>query len=185
MNDRGTQVEILVNDQIRLTEYRCSDKCALVEYLNDKDIYDLTLRIPYPYTEAHAEEWLALYVKNTEQQGRPVNWAIRNADDRLIGGLSFTDFEAGKSHRAELGYWLAKPFWGRGIMTEVVRRLCLHAFEELGLIKISRPCVHRKHGLCSCAGKMQLQTGGRLAKAPSQGRQISRRQAICVVEIIK
>ena len=121
MNDRGTQVEILVNDQIRLTEYRCSDKCALVEYLNDKDIYDLTLRIPYPYTEAHAEEWLALYVKNTEQQGRPVNWAIRNADDRLIGGLSFTDFEAGKSHRAELGYWLAKPFWGRGIMTEVVR----------------------------------------------------------------
>lgn len=43
----------------------------------------------------------------------------------------------GKSHRAEVGYWLAKPFWGRGIMTAVVRRLCRHAFDEYGLAKIT------------------------------------------------
>jgi [ribosomal protein S5]-alanine N-acetyltransferase len=42
----------------------------------------------------------------------------------------------GKSHRAEIGYWIAKPYWNRGIMTAVVRRACQCAFEEFGLIKI-------------------------------------------------
>jgi RimJ/RimL family protein N-acetyltransferase len=32
---------------------------------------------------------------------------------------------------------LAKPFWGRRIMTAVVRRLCQHAFEEFGLVKVT------------------------------------------------
>ena len=40
-------------------------------------------------------------------------------------------------HRAEVGYWLAKPFWGRGIITAVVQRVCRHAFEEFGLAKIT------------------------------------------------
>jgi ribosomal-protein-alanine N-acetyltransferase len=55
----------------------------------------------------------------------------------LIGGCGLNDFEIGKSHRAEIGYWLAKGFWGRGIMTAVVQRLCRHAFEEFGLVKIT------------------------------------------------
>jgi hypothetical protein len=49
-------VNILVSEQVRLTEVRSSDKPALVEQLNDKEIYDRTLRIPYPYTDTNAEE---------------------------------------------------------------------------------------------------------------------------------
>jgi RimJ/RimL family protein N-acetyltransferase len=44
--------------------------------------------------------------------------------------------QVGKSHRAEIGYWLAKPYWGRGIMTAVVQRACEFAFVEFGLVKI-------------------------------------------------
>jgi [ribosomal protein S5]-alanine N-acetyltransferase len=130
-------MEIVVNDQVRLTEFRPSDSDALVAHLNDRDIYDRTLRIPFPYTPAHAEEWLALYVRVTEQQGQAVHFAIRNALDGLIGGCGFNGFELGKSPLAEFGYWLAKPFWGRGIMTAVAQRLCRHAFEEFGLVKIT------------------------------------------------
>ena len=43
----------------------------------------------------------------------------------------------GRSHRCEIGYWLAKPYWGRGIMTAVVRAICRHAFDNLGLGKIT------------------------------------------------
>ncbi len=132
----GAVVNIFVNEQVRLTEIRPSDKPALVEHLNDKEIYDRTLRIPYPYTDTNAEEWLAIIAKTTQQQGRAVNWAIRNAEDQLIGACGFNDFQMGKSHRAEIGYWLAKPFWGQGIMTAVVRRACQYAFEEFGLVKI-------------------------------------------------
>jgi RimJ/RimL family protein N-acetyltransferase len=129
---------MVISDQVHLSEFGWSDKPALVQHLNDRDIYDRTLRIPFPYTDASADEWLALIAKIAEQQGRQVHWAIRTADDALIGGCGFSGFQADKSqsHRAEVGYWLAKPFWGRGIMTAVVRRVCQHAFEEFGLAKI-------------------------------------------------
>jgi RimJ/RimL family protein N-acetyltransferase len=130
-------MKIVVNDQVHLSEFRSSDKPALVQHLNDRDIYDRTLRIPFPYTDASADEWLALVPKITEQQGRPVQFAVRSADDALIGGCGFDDFQVGKSHRAEVGYWLAKPYWGQGIMTAVVQRACRHAFEEFGLVKIT------------------------------------------------
>jgi RimJ/RimL family protein N-acetyltransferase len=129
-------MRIAVNHQVHLSEFRSSDKSALVQHLNDRDIYDRTLRIPFPYTDAAAREWLALVAKITEQQGHQVHFAIRNAD-ALIGGCGFDGFQVGESHQAEAGYWLAKPFWGQGIMTAVVQRLCQHAVEEIGLVKIT------------------------------------------------
>jgi RimJ/RimL family protein N-acetyltransferase len=130
-------MKIVVNDQVHLSEVRSSDKDALIEHLNDRDIYDLTLRIPFPYTDADADEWLARVAKITEQQNQPVHFAIRSRDDALIGACGLAGVEVGKSHRAEVGYWLAKPYWGRGIMSAVVQRVCRHAFEDFGLIKIT------------------------------------------------
>jgi ribosomal-protein-alanine N-acetyltransferase len=129
-------VNILVSKQVQLTEFCSSDKSALIEHLREKEIYDRTLRIPYPYTEKDADEWLGIVAKTTQQQGRPVHFAMRNAEDYLIGGIGFDGFQVGKSHRAEIGYWLAKPFWGRGIMTAVVQKACQYGFEEFGLVKI-------------------------------------------------
>jgi RimJ/RimL family protein N-acetyltransferase len=130
-------MKIIVSDQVHLSEFQASDKVVLVGHLNDRDIYERTLRIPFPYTDADADAWLALVARITEQQGRPVHWAIRSADDSLIGGCGFDGFQVGTSHRAEVGYWLARPFWGRGIMTVAVQRVCRHAFEEFGLVKIT------------------------------------------------
>jgi RimJ/RimL family protein N-acetyltransferase len=130
-------MNIAVSEQVHLSEFRASDRNALLAHLNDRDIYERTLRIPFPYTDADADEWLALVARITRQQGQQVHWAIRAADGALIGGCGFDGFRVGESHRAEVGYWLARPFWGRGIMTAVVRRLCEHAFAELGLAKIT------------------------------------------------
>jgi [ribosomal protein S5]-alanine N-acetyltransferase len=124
-------MNIVVNSQIHLSEIRSSDKPALIEHLNDRDIYDRTFRIPFPYTDADAEAFVARVAN-----GQPAHFAIRTGDDSLIGGCGLNDFEVGKSHQAEVGYWLGKPFWGRGIMTAVVQRLCQHAFDEFGLVKI-------------------------------------------------
>src|SRR5438874_1563056 len=75
---QGAAMKVIVSDQVHLSEFRSSDKEALILHLNDREIYDRTLRIPFPYTEAAADEWLALYAKTTEQLGRPVNFAIRS-----------------------------------------------------------------------------------------------------------
>jgi RimJ/RimL family protein N-acetyltransferase len=122
---------------IRLTEIRRSDQDALIEFLNDRDIYDRTLRIPFPYTAADAERWFCIVENLTKQNGQPVNWAIRNETHKLIGGVGLEGLGLYRSHRAEIGYWLAKPFWGRGIMTAMVKEVCRHAFDNLGLEKIT------------------------------------------------
>jgi RimJ/RimL family protein N-acetyltransferase len=136
MRPPDDQSAIRVNDSTYLSEFRAADEAACVEYLNEREIYDRTLRIPYPYTAADFQAWLKTVEQTTGQQGRPVQWAIRNDRDLLIGACGFDRLQIGKSHRAEIGYWLAKPYWGRGIMTSVVNRLCEVAFAEFGLAKI-------------------------------------------------
>jgi RimJ/RimL family protein N-acetyltransferase len=130
-------MKMIISRQIHLSELQPSDQAACVEHMKEKEIYDLTLRIPYPYTEADFQEWLKVVEKTTRQQGRPAHWAIRNEEGFLIGGCGFNELQVGKSHRAEIGYWLAKPYWGRGIMTGVVRRACEFAFAEFALVKIT------------------------------------------------
>jgi RimJ/RimL family protein N-acetyltransferase len=128
---------LAVNEDIHLSEFRPSDKAAIVEHLNEKAIYDRTLRIPYPYTQADADEWIAISAKAARQQGKPIHWAIRDRQATLIGGCGFDGLQLGKSHQAEIGYWLAKPYWGRGVMTAVVRTVCDFAFRQWGLSKIT------------------------------------------------
>jgi ribosomal-protein-alanine N-acetyltransferase len=130
-------MKIVVNDCIHLSELVPADKPTLIEHLKEKAIYDQTLRIPYPYTETDADQWFAVWAKSTLEQGQPGHWAIRNEEEGLIGACGFDGFKIGESHRAELGYWLAKPYWGRGIMTAVVRRACEFAFHEWNLVKIT------------------------------------------------
>ena len=52
-------MRIVVNDQIHLSEIQPSDKAACVEHFREKEIYDRTLRIPYPYTEKDFDEFMA------------------------------------------------------------------------------------------------------------------------------
>lgn len=129
-------MDILISNSLRLTGFRRSDQAALIEHLAEKEIYDRTLRIPYPYTQADAEQWLGIVEEREKSQRPRTNWAIRNGEENLIGGIGL-DVATGQPHRAEIGYWLAKPFWGQGIMTAVVTAVCRHAFEKLELAKIT------------------------------------------------
>jgi RimJ/RimL family protein N-acetyltransferase len=128
---------LAVNEQTHLSEIRPSDKAAMVEHLNEKAIYERMLRLPYPYTQADADEWIALAARAARQQGQPIHWAIRDKEALLIGGCGFDGLQIGQSHRAEIAYWLAKPYWGRGIMPAVVQKVCEYAFREWGLGKIT------------------------------------------------
>jgi RimJ/RimL family protein N-acetyltransferase len=130
-------MRISVTDRIHLSDFSPTDEAACIQHLKAKEIYDRTLRIPYPYTQADFATWLEIVEQTSKQQGQTVHWAIRDETESLIGGCGFDSLQNGKSHRAELGYWLAKPYWGRGIMTAVVRRLCELAFAEFGVTKIT------------------------------------------------
>ena len=57
-------------------------------------------------------------------------------NDRLLGGLTFTNVRRGVTQSAALGYWLGLPYAGRGIMSEAVRAAVLHAFEAFKLHRV-------------------------------------------------
>jgi RimJ/RimL family protein N-acetyltransferase len=120
-----------------LSEFRPSDREALVALLADPAVSGPLLRIPFPYSENDAENWLTIVAASTRKHEQPVHFAIRDAGDALIGACGFNDFEIGRSHRAEIGYWLGRDYWGRGIMTRAVRAACEHAFARWFLVKIS------------------------------------------------
>lgn len=157
-------MKIIVSEQIHLSEFQPADQAACLEHLREKEIYDRTLRIPYPYTEADFLQWLQIVEKTTKEQGRAVHWAIRNEQGALIGGCGFDSLEIGTSHRAEIGYWLAKPYWGRGIMTAVVRRLREIGFAEFGLVKITAHVFADNAASAKVLEKCGFQQEGHLRK---------------------
>lgn len=134
MNDLPTR-RIEVNDSIHLSEIRKSDKAAFMTHLSDGEISRYTFRIPFPYSESDAEWWISHVAETAEHYGEPIKFAIRDADENLIGTLGFDGLK--QKHCAEIGYWLAKPYWGRGIMTDVVRVACDFAFEHWALVRLT------------------------------------------------
>ena len=50
--------------------------------------------------------------------------------DLMIGDKSYLDIG---SDEGELGFWIAVPYWGRGLVGEAVDALLRHAFEDLNL----------------------------------------------------
>ncbi len=133
----STAMNVNLENGYSLTEFRADDAEALVECLADKEVYDRTLRIPFPYTSTDAERWLGEIAVTTEENGQPRQFALRNEAGRVVGAVGLEGAKLGESPRAEIGYWLAKPYWGRGLMTVAARAVCRHGFEAMGLAKIT------------------------------------------------
>lgn len=132
-------MKIQITDEYYISDFVPDDKDAFLLHFKEKAITETTGAIPFPYTEKDADWWLAHIAEETRSQGRAVNWAIREASGGLIGAVGFSNFALGKSHKAELGYWLAKPYWGRGIMSGAVARACAVGFSEFKLVRITAP----------------------------------------------
>lgn len=128
---------ITLPDGYSLSAVQSSDRLALVEYLNDKLIYDTTLNIPYPYKEEDADAWIKRVLEYREKYGRDLTFPIRDENSKLIGVVAGALLEPGKTHVTELGYWLARPYWGRGIITNAVHAFVRHIFRETEFTRIT------------------------------------------------
>src|SRR5687768_7417336 len=97
--------DLTISDAVHLGPLRLADKPALLEHLAAKEIYDDTLRIPHPYTEADADDWLPTAVPNDNPRA-PATWAIRDRAEQLIGCIGLSNRSLARPHAAQLGYWL-------------------------------------------------------------------------------
>ena len=101
---------------------------------NDYEVARNTLNIPHPYREEDARNWVRITQDNYQQQTGYAFALELRATGELAGGIGL-HLEP-RFDRAEAGYWLGRPHWGRGLATEALAALLLFGFAELGLNKI-------------------------------------------------
>src|SRR5581483_2473977 len=121
---------ILQTPRLILREFVESDIPELVPLIGAREVAETTLRIPHPYEEKHAREFIASAPKENE-----LRLAIRlRSDGRLVGGIGL--HPQMEHQRAELGYWIGVPFWGNGYATEAACEVIRYGFEDLKLHRI-------------------------------------------------
>jgi RimJ/RimL family protein N-acetyltransferase len=98
----------------------------ITELLQDEDIHQYLERMPYPYAREDAEE----FVRRSAGKEDGQNLFIKLGDE-VVGGIALMKRFRG---RAEVGYWLGKPYWGRGIVTEALAGLLEHFSGEMDLV---------------------------------------------------
>jgi len=113
-----------------LNHFSEADIPELVPLIGAREVAANTLRIPHPCEVRHAREFLASVAKENE-----LRLAIRRrSDGRICGGIGL---HPDMQHlRAELGYWIAVPYWGNGYATEAARAVVRHGFERFKLNRI-------------------------------------------------
>lgn len=125
----------ITTDRLLLTELHLTDVPLIVKYADNKNISDNTLNLPYPYAEKDAHYWLNMASEGFINKTKLI-FAIRSKESYgFMGSVGLTLEQ--HSFRAEIGYWLAEPFWKKGYMTEAVQATIRFGMEQLHLNKIS------------------------------------------------
>ncbi len=105
-----------------------TDSPELQRLANDKHIYNMLARLPHPYTHADAVN----FITNIARTKIEHDYAIITKTDDLIGvaGLNLN-----QDLSLELGYWLGRPFWGKGYATQAVQAI-VQAASKTGYTEI-------------------------------------------------
>ena len=130
-----TEQPTLHTDRLVLRPFVDADAGQVQLLAGDRAVAAMTLHIPHPYEDGMAQAWIAtheLAFRNGEQATFAV---VLRDEDVLIGAVGLRIVAEGQ--RAELGYWIGRPWWGRGYCTEAARAAVRYGFEGLRLNRIS------------------------------------------------
>ena len=113
-------------ERLVLKKPGCKDRQSIISQIGDWEVSKWLSRVPYPYTENDADEWIQTISREE------LTFNIFE-DDSLVGGIEL-EFLEENCH--ELGFWLGKQHWGQGLATEACKGLLRYAREELALKNI-------------------------------------------------
>lgn len=153
-NTMKIQPPVIQTERLTLKRYTPDDAESVATLAGAKQVYDTTLNIPYPYNNEDAIEWLKSHDKNFEN-GASVQLKIVSRENIIqhIGGIGLELNHEYDS--AELGYWIAVPFWNNGYATEASLAMLQYGFETL---KLNR--IHAHHFANNPAsGKVMIKIG--------------------------
>lgn len=119
-----------------LRPWLMEDAENLAWFANNKNVSRYMMnRFPFPYTLQPAYEFIE-HANSTY----PTSLLAISVDGIAVGGIGLHRQNDISIMNAELGYWLGEPYWGKGIMTEAVRRMVEYGFIHFDFNRIfARP----------------------------------------------
>ena len=123
-------------NQVTLRPWSISDLEQLVEYANNPKISsNLTNAFPHPYLEEHGRRFIEFATKDD-----PIHIFAIDLNGKAIGGIGVHPQSDIFCFNAELGYWIAEPYWGQGIATFAIQQIIEFAFNTFDINRLfARP----------------------------------------------
>jgi [ribosomal protein S5]-alanine N-acetyltransferase len=140
MPDRATRDQpvrdqpALETPRLVLRPFVAADAAAVQALAGARAVAETTLHIPHPYPDGAAESWIATHAPAWAAGTLATYAVVDAADGTLRGAVGLTIAPA--HARAELGYWIGVPWWGRGLATEAARALVDFGFARLALHRV-------------------------------------------------
>jgi ribosomal-protein-alanine N-acetyltransferase len=117
---------------LSLRAWRLGDEHSLAAHADDYDIWiNVTDRFPHPYTVQDAQDWILSSMKNDQLR----DFAIV-VNGQPVGGIGFLTQKDVFRRSAEIGYWLGKNYWGKGLMTQALSAVTQYAFDNFEICRI-------------------------------------------------
>jgi len=123
---------ILETERLILRLPQMSEAATIQALAGHPDIAATTLTMPHPYPDGAAEAFIQSLIENVSADSTLA--LIRKTDQQLMGMISLRPDQ--RFSRAEIGYWIGKPYWNQGYTSEAARRLVDYCFAELGLHRV-------------------------------------------------
>ncbi len=117
------------------------DEHYLVKFANNENVVrNLRDSFPHPYTEKDARVWIRM---NKDLQPA-LNMAIE-VDGKAVGAVGIMLKEDIYRKNAEIGYWLAQEYWGKGVASLAVKEMVKYAFENYDVMRIYASTFEENH----------------------------------------
>ena len=121
--------DVIRTKRLTLRRRRPGDLDRMFALFADWEVVRWLSSPPWPYTRPHADDF-ARAISNPGGNAAETEFAIAHDDD-FIGAVGVRIRPASHLQRGagpNLGYWLGRPYWGRGYMTEALAALIAHVF---------------------------------------------------------
>lgn len=123
--------KIFQSKKLKFQPFSHVDIEGLVRCLGEDESFSKnTLSIPYPYEEKHAKQFIEMTKQGFADGSRNVFRIGLLPNNELIGAIGIHESD-NNEHQAQLGYWIAKKYWGQGFATEAIKRIIDYAFSDL------------------------------------------------------
>lgn len=147
-------------ERLRLRPFRMSDARRVQTLVGEREIAATTLNIPHPYQDGMAETWIRTHEPGYAADELATFAITIRASGELVGAIGLViDRDHG---RAELGYWIGRPYWNHGYATEAARALLRLGFEQLGVHRIQAEHLVRNPASGRVMQKAGMRHEGRL-----------------------